>query len=243
MGIKPILFSAPMVRSLLDGTKTQTRRVIKPQPSDYQGNPNPPRGQSWVNKTRDEPYIALHDDQVHWCWWDEYNQQGPDWFKLPIAKGDTLWVRETWQALSFGDYLPTKSQPADLRYAADDALRDLTHDVRGYPWRPSIFMPRWASRLTLTVSGVKVERLQACSEADAIAEGMTQATADTVLSPEERALYASTHILCPDARARILYASVWDQINGNGAWDANPFVAAYTFTVHRRNVDAEGEAT
>ncbi|MBK1793398.1 hypothetical protein JHL21_02660 [Devosia sp. WQ 349] len=235
MGIKPILFSAPMVRSLLDGTKTQTRRVIKPQPSDYQGNPNPPRGQSWVNKTRDEPYIALHDDQVHWCWWDEYNQQGPDWFKLPIAKGDTLWVRETWTArMTHGWTIAdarSRMYQEEIFYRADNV-----EAIDG--WWPSIHMPREFSRIALKVAGVKVQRLQDISEEDAIAEGMTLATADAVLNPEERVLYATTHIFSPNDRARFLYAAVWDLINGPGSWDANPFVAAYTFTVHRGNVDA-----
>lgn len=248
MADKPILFSGPMVRALLAGTKTQTRRILKPQPSAYAGNPVPPEGRSWVAKSRDEPYFAMHDDQVHWCWWDEYNRQGPDWIKLRVTKGDRLWVREAHALLPRTAYrasvgtgtIEQVEHPTDGYSAA--VFRE-GFDRSGRPlWRPSIHMPRWASRITLTVTDVRVERLQNCSEADALAEGMTQATAEAIMGPDQLALYAATHVVCPEARGRILYETIWDHINGAGAWSLNPWVAAYSFTVHRGNIDQMGAA-
>lgn len=247
MADKPILFSGPMVRALLAGSKTQTRRVLKPKPSAFAGNPVPPEGRSWVAKSRDEPYFAMHDDQVHWCWWDEYNRQGPDWIKLRIAKGDRLYVREAWRCNGWATDVATVM----YRASEDEGYTAMTEQ---YPvggkkpmrvtgtWRPGIHMPRWASRLTLTVTDVRVERLQDCTEADALAEGMTQATAEAIMGPDELALYAATHIVCPEARGRILYETIWDHINGAGAWALNPWVAAYSFTVHRGNIDQMGAA-
>lgn len=195
MADRPIHFSAPMVRALLDGRKTQTRRVLKPQP---------PTG------LMPECFAIAGEAQPIGARW---------------SRGDRLWVRENWQALSHGDYLPTKSQPCDLRYAATEPLACLTSEVRGYPWRPSIHMPRWASRLTLTVTDVRVQRLQDISEADARAEGVS-----TIPEPNDlKWEHYSPH--------GVAFVALWNSIHGPGAWDANQWVAAYTFTVHRCNID------
>lgn len=223
---RPILFSAPMVRALLNGTKTQTRRILKPQPTDFQGAKVPPAGKSWVNKKRDAPFFAQHHDLVHWCWWDEYLDQGPDWIKVRFAKGDRLWSRETWAPL---DRL-THNDPGALAlsergfYRADDG----TVDGEISRWTPSIFMPRHASRLTLTVTDVRVERLQDISDADAIAEGIEAAP------PEFPGMYLTPRGMATPMAA---YMRLWDGINGVGSHQANPFVTAYTFTVHRHNID------
>lgn len=168
----PIIFSAPMVRALLDGRKTQTRRLAT------------------------SPLAK-------------------------IAPGDRLWVRENFQLLSFGDYAVTRAQPCDFRYAATDRLADADRDVRGYPWRPSIHMPRWASRITLTVEAVHAQQLQEISEADAIAEGCPCQT------PEELA----------GMEARGWFCDLWESLHGVDAWAANPAVVAITFSVHRGNID------
>lgn len=196
---RPILFSGPMVRALLDDRKTQTRRMLKPQPDD------------------------ILEGQIP--------------RQLRIAIGDRLWVRETWQALSFGDYQPTKSSQSEVRYAATDPCADLDAEARGYPWRPSIFMPRWASRLTLIVTDVRVERLQDCSEADAIAEGIQRHHSGWM--PYSTAFYEADSITPANYHLdpRESYRSLWNKINGFGAWDANPWVAAYTFTVIKQNID------
>lgn len=200
---RPILFSAPMVRALLAGTKTQTRRILKPLP----------------NRTIFFDALKAGLNQ----------HQSPR-----FASGDRLWVRETWQALSFGDYQPTKSSQSEVRYAATDPCADLETEARGYPWRPSIFMPRWASRITLTVTDVRIERLQDISEADAVAEGCFKGKASGRVFANEAAMHLGGDEW---ANARDWYADLWDIINGPGAWDANPWVVAYTFTVHRGNID------
>jgi len=163
---KPILFSAPMVQAILreianPGTgKTQTRRIMKLQPTDtgvsWQFELKGRKSDIWANY----PYDNFDDKEnglVGYC---------------PYGKpGDLLYVRETWQALSFGDYKPTKHHISDVRYGATDPLADLDKDARGSPWRPSIHMPRWASRITLEVTDIRVQRLQDISEEDARAEG------------------------------------------------------------------------
>ena len=196
---RPILFSAPMVRALLDGRKTMTRRVIKPQPRDPQMF-----GGDWFD-------MAVERSRAH------------DDGETPITKytvGDRLWVREAWKPHSLYDHMKPRDIPATkVFYLADDG-----YSPSGSRGRPSMFMPRWASRLTLTVTGVKVERLRDISEKDARAEGV-----------ESRV---------PMGRVDLNYAwrqcfrELWLSINGPGSWEANPWVRAVSFTVERRNIDA-----
>ncbi|MHC2353355.1 hypothetical protein ACVMB3_002813 [Sinorhizobium meliloti] len=195
---RPILFSGPMIRALLAGRKTQTRRLFKLPKWAVPGT---------LEIDDDGPYACA---DISGCL-----------AKVPtrINIGDRLWVRETWQGLSFGDYQPTKSSLCEVRYAATDPCGDLDAEARGYPWRPSIFMPRWASRLTVIVTDVRVERLQDISIADALAEGWPGAVEANKMP------------------ATKWYRHLWDEINGAGAWEANPWVAAYTFTVIKQNID------
>lgn len=213
MADRPILFSAPMVRALLDGRKTQTRRLIK------QRGKHP----SLFNDGWTDSYILDPGNE-------EWRQKD-----IPIKLGDRLWVRETWQALSFGDYQPTKQEPCEIRFAATDPCADLDAEARGYPWRPSIFMPRWASRLTLTVTDVRVERLTSISEEDARAEGVEP-------SPGMPGWWRSQTEgkSCPTAWDA--YGDLWNAINGDGSWQADPWVVAYTFTVKHGNIDQIGRA-
>lgn len=220
---RPILFSAPMVRALLEGRKTQTRRVIKPQPTG-----------------RIDPLISFNHGRMEIAFGPDMRDKdgGPKWWRPLAQAGDRLWVREACAIVGTVD-------PGFVLYRADGYEAEcIRHGFdKPFPpetearWRPSIHMPRWASRLTLEVIDVRVERLQDISEADAIAEGCTQALADDIMQAEELAVYASTHILCPDARARILFETLWDQVNGPSAWERNPWVAAYTFYVINRNID------
>jgi len=216
---RPILFSAPMVRALLDGRKTQTRRIIKPQPD------------------LEVSCAAVFSDGM-FAWMSGDPKDLESWmfhgdFKTPIQNGDRLWVRESWKATG----LTAFNKPSETRvcgrfaYMAD--AEQLQRDVM-IPWRPSIHMPRWASRLTLIVTDVRVERLQDISEADAIAEGCFKDKASGRVFANEAAMH-----LGGDEwnNARDWYADLWETINGAGAWDANPWVAAYTFTVHHRNID------
>jgi len=180
---KPILFSGPMVRAILEGRKTQTRRVMKVQaPSEIQLDDPSDHGFA-------STCAVLSAGPSHWFNGDMRWTIGASWgsqpcpprdaHKLPSLKcpygqpGDKLWVRETW---AVGD------RDNDVLYAADPswnvngvALPPSVNKgtVHAGNWRPSIHMPRWASRITLNVTAVRVERLQAISEDDARAEGVT----------------------------------------------------------------------
>lgn len=234
---RPMLFSAPMVRAQLADTKTQTRRFLD----------------AWTDEApafvMDGRITALDENDKPYTW------------PRTRAVGDRLWVKETSRITSWGedgeiwltyaaddarsgmltprdeDFLERLCARVEKAGAETDAAGNYVNIPPGALVKPSIFMPRWASRLTLTVTDVRVERLQDISETDALAEGMTQATADAIMGPEELAVYATTHIVCPEARGRILYETIWDQINGDGAWAKNPWVAAYTFTVELGNID------
>jgi hypothetical protein len=146
---RPILFSAPMVRAILAGTKTQTRRILKPQPELTESG---------------------------WMQWKD-GECAADCFASVIADdcpygvpGDRLWVRETWFPTRF-DCNDLRDQ-SFIRYAADGTY-DPRRDCVGRAWKPSIHMPRWVSRITLEITRVRVERLQEISEHDAMAEGVT----------------------------------------------------------------------
>lgn len=211
---RPILFSAPMVRALLDGRKTQTRRVL---------------GQFDVFRRDDgteAPVSCLHIEGEPLPRVTIGNVVTLK--KLKAALGDRLWVREAWRVSSDHDGLaPRDIPPGDsVEYAADP------EKVVTGKLRPSMFMPRWASRLTLTVTDVRVQRLQEISEEDAEAEGYP--------SKEQRATSGVAEIR--DAYPIAWYSWLWEQINGVGSWEANPWVAAYSFTVERRNIDAPATA-
>lgn len=221
MADRPILFSGPMVRALLAGTKTQTRRML---------NPQPPEGADLVGLYA--PGLTAVFEVL--------TQRGPDYaVRLRHMPKDRLYVRETWQGLSFGDYLPTKSKTCDLRFAATDTLGTASKDVRGYPWRPGIHMPRWASRITLTVTDVRVERLQAINAVDALAEGVSSTEhwrpKDVEGKPFEDKWWDDFTFW--SEYPQLAYRELWEAINGPGSWEANPWVAAYTFTVELGNID------
>lgn len=197
---RPIIFSAPMVRALLEGRKTQTRRVIKPQPHEH------PSGR-WMAEIR-------------------------------FTKGDRLWVRE---AFITGFDLDEDDRPTGDRKvwyrATDGGLRwydpDADHFLDVAPWRPSIHMPRWASRLTLTVTDVRVQRLQDISRGDAMADGCP--FANMADGPDPRKWFAD---LWKDLHQPIIRRAPGSSKANPAAWDANPWVCALTFTVEQRNIDA-----
>ena len=201
---RPILFSAPMVRALLAGTKTQTRRVVKGAPEDW----SPVQPQVYA-----PTIVDRHgDEQPGPDAFGAGDEQGDHWIRCPYGQpGDRLYVRETWAAPHAYDHLPPRLIPTDARihYAA-------TEDRGGLLWRPSIHMPRWASRITLEVTGVKVERLQNISEADAIAEGTPGG---------HGAIPGYSYNATPTEH----YKWLWESINGPGSWDANPHVWCVSF--------------
>lgn len=213
---RPILFSAPMVRALLDGHKTQTRRRLPSAHPKYPDN----------NQLRTD---VMNDPQTVW-YWDAVHESVGASFRIRIACGDRLWVREHWRAdHSLDDYPPRVMVKNEaVKFIADGGIARGFSTFEDGRHRQGMHMPRWASRLTLTVTDVRVQRLQDISETDAQAEGIIPAYEGWATD-----LYGRHW----GADARNSYRILWDDINGPGAWDKNPWVAAYSFTVHRGNID------
>jgi hypothetical protein len=212
---RPILFSAAMIRALLDGRKTQTRRVVKPGPDGwfpiYQGG----RRVGWSS-----PNATLSDDAT----------------SARYVPGDRLWVKETIRPQLLRHILTGEELP-DHWAAAYDADGEDVFNGDGFncvPWwshggkLSPIYMPRWASRITLTVTDVRVQRLQEISEADAVAEGVVPTWPDGIPIRHD-----GSGSVCVEA-----YRNLWNSLHGPAAWDANPWVYALTFTVHHGNIDA-----
>lgn len=207
---RPILFSAPMVRALLNGTKTQTRRVVKPQPVEL---PDFNRGRLSYN-VRGSVYRAWNPAVM-----DPRCPYG--------QRGDRLWVRETWTQACVHP-----RQGDEVFYRADGEVAPEFE-----PWIPSIHMFRWASRILLEIVSVRVERLQDISEADAMAEGLTALTKDgrTIKFgiPDMDGEPGTDDIGWPWSTwllsARGAYRKLWESINGPGSWEANPWVWVIEF--------------
>lgn len=279
----PMLFSGAMVRAELDDRKTNTRRILAPANTLFDGR-------SWTKLAKAQ----------QWDWekaWVDDGQSpmgnpGP-YLKLPwlsgddafagtthriypkIQPGDRIWVKEmhaftecrvdyetgseennyAWQS-DYGDprdYLdadPRGGMCSTVRYAADgeDANPSELYPCIGLNgevlrkaeinWRPSIHLPRWASRITLTVTGIRIERLQDISEEDAIAEGIERHKSGWL--PYTTAFYEADGVTPANYHAdpRESFRSLWIMINGIQSWNANPWVIAYAFTVDKRNIDA-----
>jgi hypothetical protein len=240
---RPILFSAPMVRALLEGRKTQTRRPIYSVTKNFNAakicRQYPPIIELTTLASGMEvpKYLSTKETYSLNKWFD-------------VAPGDLLWVRETWRE-------GPDSLPESIFFFADEPWH------KGAGWRPSIHMPRRFSRLTLRVTAVRVQRLQDISEEDARAEGI-----DPLFSKQEIASapslnkYAgkwSNYLWHGHAQRGTIshkqasawrhqfsnynlpsesFSSLWESIHGPGSWEANPWVAAITFDVIRANVDA-----
>jgi len=219
----PILFSGEMVQAILDGRKTQTRRVIKDQPAlPYLWNKVSPNGfQMWTSNP-------------------QQGEKGNTELRLcPYgAPGDRLWVRETWRAVELDNGNDGILYKADNHFksiensqAAADLWCDAYADRKyGNKWRPSIFMPRWASRILLEVTDVRVERVQEISDEDAIKEGIQDVChcGDYI----EGHGYHSGHSPTPmDGYAVNEFSILWDSINAKRgySWESNPWVWAISF--------------
>jgi hypothetical protein len=195
---RPILFSGAMVRALLDGSKTQTRRIAKPR-----------RKPSLLDGTWTDDYV-LDAGNHEWLMADNpYGQPG-----------DRLWVRETFVHIDDeGDKFDGMGSQTYYRASCPQPERDDAWlRERGLRWRPSIHMPRARSRILLEVVSVRVERLQDISEADAQSEGVAEWA---------RGACAAGN---PNGYTDVGYYSLlWEQINGAGSWDANPWVWVVEF--------------
>ncbi|OVG29097.1 hypothetical protein B5L94_19410 [Klebsiella pneumoniae] len=224
-----MIFNGEMVRAILDGRKTQTRRIMKVQPESNQ------LGLLLITDS------TRHSDigKYHWA---ESNATGnhvrSKLFACPFgAVGDQIWVRETFQGPLFNyeqmdEYLEDSSKfekPEFCQYAADGGHRpeyqDADDNLR-HGWRPSIHMPRWASRILLEITDVRVERLNAISEEDAEAEGI-----------EMEALYDSQdcydciadHNMTGRPTVTGAFKYLWESIYGEEGWKSNPWVWVIEF--------------
>ena len=215
---RPILFSGPLVRAILDGRKVQTRRIIKPQPPE------------WIESFGYTAFTPEGHISGRGYWKGAPGDEGPGekFFRCPYGKpGDLLWVRETWGTMPGHDHVkPSDFAPNGVQvyYRADNDKEDW----RVERWRPSIFMPRWASRITLRVTGVRVERVQEITVDDAYGEGVSWVMQDESAYPFESYREDGDPIRHP---VILNFRKLWDEINaGRGCgWDANPWVWVVEF--------------
>ncbi len=228
---KPILFNSEMVIAVLDGSKNQTRRVIKVQPPDdrYQLG-------TMIESTARED--RKNEGKHHWLIYEngEITSGDREYFSCPYGKvGSELWVRETWKYNGFTD----EGIPF-IKYAADGEVEyklpsdewservqdiwaelsdDIEDEVMDHKWRPSIFMPRWASRIQLRITNIRVERVCDISEEDCKGEGVY--------------IELRNAFLLKPPRLRYKFEKLWDSINldrGFG-WETNPYVWVVDFEV------------
>ena len=185
---RPIIFSAPMVRAILAGTKTQTRRAVKLKP--------------WHQ-------IEQRDDGTLWPWMYDDDRASDHWVPCPHGQpGDRLWVRETFAKID-GQTQPWIETDYRATYTHGDRLSDSLGIKKR--WTPAIHMQRAASRITLEITGVRVERLQDISETDTVAEGIPAGE------------------VSPDDAGRFAYRLLWESLHGSGSWDANPWLWVVEF--------------
>ncbi len=217
---RPILFSGPMIQAILSGRKTQTRRMVKPQPPSrdfFMKSSGVDIGlwkpREWEGGWRMSGPVGVARDEMK----DTFPKDH-EWHCPYGLQGNRLWVRETWQYASGRSDVPVTDKPPCYR-ADGEYLEDWRE--RGLSWRPSIFMPRWASRITLEVECVRVERLNSISLEDAIAEGAPQSHPSID--------FVSREFGFPDF-SRSYFAQLWETINGKGSWSKNPLVWVVEFS-------------
>jgi hypothetical protein len=221
MADRPILFSAPMVRAILAGTKAQTRRVVRDQTAVRAASGGP---ELWTGFMGWQPADAVLDDPSL-----NSNKAAKCPYGMP---GDRLWVREAFRPIYPQDPGYNGGQPIAYDYRATYTQGDRLGDALGIKrrWKPSIHMPRWASRITLEITGVRVERLKDISEADAIAEGIDRIGGPTSCTPwKNYGLEAGAPHAMTCASPVTSYATLWTSINGPESWDANPWVWVVAF--------------
>lgn len=218
---RPIIFNADMVRAVLDGRKTQTRRITRVQPDSAEFE-----SRFIIDSTK-------RSEIGKWCWAEPgvfVNPRRSALFPCPFGEiGDCLWVRETFRVHS------RATDVATLLYKASEQ-QSWTQQTHRVPiekchkpavvdkWTPSIHMPRWASRIALEITGVRVERLNSINEHDAAAEGVPPAGD---LLPD----YPGTYLTPKGdfATAEVAFQRLWQSIYGEDSWQANPWVWVIEF--------------
>lgn len=241
---RPIIFSGPMVRALLEGRKTMTRRLlyvkrkakngIIPASASVVTGLVPAKGLRGVRRIVYEPGTGRRSPEGFPL------DHGPDeyftasgWQK--VVKGDRLWVRENAQLRSVG---PGRGEVC-IAYQADGRMGEVfphflkpneKNPFSAVSWSPSIHLPRWASRLTLVVTGTKIERVQSITMEDQIAEGLP-------FRPRAKAEHVMAAAIRVADELAPKWERLWRSLNGDASWEANPWVVAISFEVVRKNID------
>ncbi|MBS4566893.1 hypothetical protein [Klebsiella pneumoniae] len=215
-----MIFNGEMVRAILDGRKTQTRRPIK-----------------WKQTRFTE--IGEREDGSKWPWSEDAEHACDFWHPCPFgAVGDRIWVRETWQAIH--DYCDENGHVDERRYARsiprhrgnywhpvyEEAWGNESREDREFPWRPSIHMPRWASRILLEITDVRVERLNDISEQDSMSEGID---ADRLAESQDNYDCIADHNMTGRPTATGAFKCLWESIYGEESWKANSWVWVIEF--------------
>ncbi len=205
---RPILMSEPMVLAILDGSKTETRRIVKADVSPDVEFVEYYRG-FWQAKRKSQEIEGL----TLFCgeWRDRYG-----------VPGDQLWVKETFRIFGGDEYAYQQIKNSVVYRAGAEVI-----DYVSGPWKPSIFMWRWASRINLKVKSTRVERLHDITDAGAIAEGVSGV--DGARGEDDLAVGTLVHdrgYSWPKAR----YALLWNKINGRGSWEKNAWVTVIQFS-------------
>jgi len=204
MKSSPILFSTEMVRAILDGRKTQTRRELKTHYEHFEAIP--------VDFDKSDSLLEI-----------ELNNGEKKWIDCPYGKiGDTLWVRETFQDLACFD-----SQLTGWAYRADEGMDEHAKEYK-INWRPSLFMPYAACRIFLEITNIRVEKLQSINNKDAQEEG-----ASDVLTLNDLALLKGMNWVIPRPflEYQFGFLALWSRINGVKSWLDNPYVWVIEFKI------------
>lgn len=226
----PILFNTEMVKAIMDGRKTVTRRLLKPQPEFFFGETGTPQ----------------QCDNGSWCFKiDQYENMYDFGFKPPCQPGDILYVRETWRVASrWGDISKgTSGVRIEYKAGGDLTLHNVGiafENIGGYRWWPSIHMPKQAARIFLKVKAVRVERLQAITDEDAIKEGCVAVPCDCANKDEHGCVDClNTGWIETPAAA---FMCLWDTTikpaeRPKLGWGANPWVWVIEFEKCEKPVD------
>lgn len=212
---RPILMHQRSVLGIFEGRKTQTRRIMKLQPQSEHV--------VWS-------FSEGHSGLGWYCWEEEYPEDGAVLRKCPYGiPGDRLWVRENWMAgcalygtkkVQMCVYLDSNGKPGPDDRMAPNIPETTRSNAMLWKKKPSIHMPRWASRLTLEITGIRVERVQDISDADCIKEGIQVDACNHAIREDDDIAWGS---------AQGLFAELWDDTNGKGAWARNDWTWVVDF--------------
>ena len=214
----PILFNTSMVEAILAGRKSQTRRIIKPQPDD--------------DGLHDHDRFPMSLESDLSGWWGTVEETGESkefrcpygYGGAPFLKNDLLWVRETWVNVGHNNCQDGREDFNTVVYKASENGREWEKNMDGWRWKPNIFLKKDDARIWLEKTKTKVQRLYDISEEDAIAEGVEQNIDGSWHD------YLEPRRLWQDS-AKASFQSLWIKINGEKSWDANPWLWVNHFTV------------